>query len=114
VERQIARHYYWRGNHHWRRNLAEYRYLEKRYGRKGRRQVFWTMTTLVVLLIGSLVVISMSETDVQRKARIQAEQAYIVRVACKLGQRACAVAQEDARKVACKLYPGDCPLKDRD
>jgi len=105
VGHHIARH------HHWRR-LAEYDYLEMRYGKKTRRQVFWTVTTLVVLLIGSIVVITTSETDAQRKDRIQAQQAAIVRIACEFGERVCAAAKEDTRKVACRLYPEDCPFKD--
>lgn len=67
-----------------------------------------TATLLIVLILGSVVVMQISETDAQRKARIQANEAYIVRIACKLGERACAVAQEDARRVTCKFFPKDC------
>jgi hypothetical protein len=101
VEHRSARH-------HWGPNLAQYHYVEKKYGKKARRQVFWTTTGLIVLLISSIVVIQASETDVQRKARIQNEQAFLVSIACKLGERVCAAAKEDARKVTCKLFPEDC------
>ena len=71
-------------------------------------QVFWSTAGLIVLLISSIVVIQLSETDAQRKARIQEEQAWLVRTACKLGERACAAAKEDVRKATCKLFPEDC------
>ena len=71
--------------HHWGPNLAQYHYVEKKYGKKARAQAFWATTGLLVLIIGSFVVIQMSETDVQRKARVEAQEAFYVRVACKLG-----------------------------
>jgi hypothetical protein len=101
VEPTTARHH--RGS-----NLAQYHYLEQRYGKTAKAQAFWATTGLLVLIIGSLVVIQMSETDVQRKARVEAEEAFCVRVACKLGERACAVAKEDSRRVVCRLFPEDC------
>jgi hypothetical protein len=91
-----------RARHHWGPNLAEYHYLEKRYGRKTRAQVFWSTTGVILLFVGSLVVVRIGETDTQRKARIQGEQAFYLRIVCKLGENACAVAQEDMRKVTCK------------
>ena len=94
--------------HHRGSNLAQYHYLEQRYGKRARAQAFWTMMGLLVLIIGSLVVIRMSETDVQRKAGVEAEEAFYVRVACKLGERACAFAKEDSRRVTCRLFPEDC------
>ena len=94
--------------HHHGSNLAQYRYLEKRYGKRARAEVFWTMTVLVVLVLGSIAAVQLSETDAQRKARIEAQETYYVQVACKLGERACAAAKEDARKVICELYPADC------
>jgi len=39
-----------------------------------------------MLLLGSIVVVQLGETDVQRKARVQDEQAFLVRIACKLGR----------------------------
>jgi hypothetical protein len=94
--------------HHWGPNLAQYHYVEKKYGKKARAQAFWATAGLLVLIIGSFVVIQASETDVQRKARVEAQEAFCVRVACKLGERACAVAKEDSRKVVCRLFPEDC------
>jgi len=82
--------------------------VEKKYGKKARAQVFWATTGLLVLIVGSFVVIQTSETDVQRKARVEAQEAFCVRVACKLGERACALAIEDSRRVTCRLFPEDC------
>lgn len=82
--------------------------MEKKYGKKARAQAFWATAGLLVLIIGSFFVIQTSETDVQRKARVEAQEAFCVRVACKLGERACAVAKEDSRKVVCRLFPEDC------
>ena len=102
VEPTTARHH--RGS-----NLAQYHYLEQRYGKKARAQVFWAMMGLLVLIIGCLVVIQMSQTDVQRKARVETEEAFCVRVACKLGGKGlAAVAKEDSRRVVCRLFPEDC------
>ncbi len=101
MERRTARH-------HWGPNLAQYHYVGKKYGKKARAQVFWATTGLLVLIIGSFVVIQTSETDVQRKARVEAQEAFCVRVACKLGERACALAKEDSRRVTCRLFPEDC------
>ncbi len=97
--------------HHWGPNLSQYHYVEKRYGKNARAEVFLTATLLIVLILGSVVVMQISETDAQRKARIEANEAFIVRIACKLGERACSVAQEDARRVKCKLFPEDCSSK---
>ena len=36
--------------------LAQYRYLEKKYGKSGRAQPFWTMVVLIVLVLSSIVV----------------------------------------------------------
>ncbi len=82
-----------RARHHWVPNLAQYQYVEKRYGKRARAQVFWATTGLIVLLIGCVVVIQTSETDVQRKARIESYEALYVCVACKLGERACDLAR---------------------
>jgi hypothetical protein len=71
--------------HHHGPNSAQYHYLEKRYGKKARSQAFWTMTVLIVLLIGAIVAIQVGETVAQRKARVRAQEAFYVRVACKLG-----------------------------
>ncbi len=98
-------------HHHHGANLAQYHYVEKGYGNNARAEVFWTMTVLVVLLLGSAVAVQLGETDAERKARIQANEAYYVRIACKLGERACAVAKEDARRVNCILFPEDCHPK---
>jgi hypothetical protein len=94
--------------HHHRPNLAQYHYLEKRYGKRRRAEAFWTMTVLVMLLLGCIVVAQLGETDAQRKARIESQETYYVQIACKLGERACARAKEDARRVICKLFPEDC------
>lgn len=66
------------------------------------------MTLLIILILAGAVAVQFGETDAQRKARIQANEAYIVRVACKLGDRACAIAKEDAHRVTCKLLQEDC------
>jgi hypothetical protein len=69
--------------------------VEQRYGKKARQQVFWSTTLLLVLIVGSVIVIQVSETYAQRKARIESEEALYVRIAFMLGDRACAVAEED-------------------
>jgi hypothetical protein len=61
-----------------------------------------------MLFLGSIVVIQLGETDAQRKARIEEEEAFFVDVACKLGETACARAKADARRVICRLFPEDC------
>ena len=94
--------------HHHGTNLARYWYVEKRYGKRASAEVFWTMAVLIVLVLGSIVVAQLGETDAQRKARVEADEAYYVQIACKLGERACSVAKEDARKVICRLFPEDC------
>ncbi len=97
-----------RARHHWGTNLARYHYLEKRYGRKARAKTVWTLVTLIVLFLGSIVAIQLGETDAQRKARINEEEAFFVDVACKLGERACAAAKADSQRVRCRLFPEDC------
>lgn len=69
------------------------------------------MTVLIVLLLGSVVATQLGETAAQRKARIEANEAYIVRIACKLGEKACSFAKEDARRITCKLFPEDCAFR---
>jgi hypothetical protein len=101
VEHRSARH-------HWGPNLAQYHYVEKKYGKRARAEVFWTMTVLIVLLLGSIAAVQLGETDAQRKARIEAQETYFVQVACKFGERACRAAKEDAQRVICRLFPGDC------
>lgn len=100
-----------RARHHWGPNLAQYHYLEKRYGKKTRAQVFWATTGLLALLIGSIVAVQIGETYDQRKARVQGEQAFIVRIACTLGEKVCYAAKEDTQKVNCKLFLEDCSSK---
>ena len=100
-----------RTRHHWGPNLAQYHYVEKKYGRKARAQVFWATTGLIVLLVGSLVVAQISETDAQRKARFLENEAAFVRIACKFGERACAWAKENSRSVICHEYPEGCSSK---
>jgi hypothetical protein len=85
--------------------------VEKRYGKNARAEVFLMATLLIVLILGSVVAIQLGETDVQRKARIQANEAYIVRIACKLGERTCSFAKEDARRITCHLFPEECDAK---
>jgi hypothetical protein len=97
--------------HHHGTNLARYRYVEKRYGKRARAQAFWTMTVLIVLLLGSIAAVQLGETDAQRKARIEADETCFVQVACEFGERACRAAKEDSRKVICKLFPEDCAYK---
>jgi hypothetical protein len=92
--------------------MDRYSYLIDRYSKKTRYHVFWMTSAMVVLLIGSAIAIEIGETDVQRRDRIHREQTLVVRVACKLGPRVCELAQEDARKVNCRLFREDCKLNE--
>jgi hypothetical protein len=100
-----------------------YSYLERRYSKKTRLQVFLLATGLSAAFIGGLVVLQLSETDAERHASAQqgsrAEQSvdresvrkrqnYTLRVACELGPDACAQAQEEIRKQNCQLYSEGC------
>ncbi len=89
-------------------NLAQYRYVQKKYSKRARAEAFWTMAVLIVLVLSSVVLAQLGETDAQRKARIEADETYYVQVACKFSEKACAVAKEDARRVICRLFPEDC------
>ncbi len=106
-----------RARHHHGANLAQYHYLEKRYGKSGRDQPFWTMAVLIVLVLSSVVVIQLSETDAGRNARAQsertvkAEQQYRLKVACYQGEEECDKANEEIRKENCQLYGEGCPQK---
>jgi hypothetical protein len=62
-----------RVRHHVGSNLAQYHYVERKYGKHARAQVFFATALLVMLLLGSIVVVQLGETDVQRKARVQDE-----------------------------------------
>jgi hypothetical protein len=97
--------------HHWGPNLALYHYVEKRYGKKARAQVFWLTTGLIVLFVGSLVALQMSETDAERKARAQKQQEEFLVIACKQGKDACDKAQEEIRRQNCELFGEDCSPK---
>ena len=105
MESAHARH------HHYRPNLAQYRYLERRYGKWVRTQAFLATTAIIAILVGCVFVAYHSETAIQRKARFLSNEASYVRLACQFGDRVCTLAKEDSRRVVCKLYPEDCPVK---
>ena len=89
-------------------NLTQYRYVQEKYGKNSRAQVFWSTIGLVALFVGGLVALQFSETDAESKDRIRRDEEFYVRVACKLGNRVCAFAQEDSRRVKCNLLGEDC------
>lgn len=93
--------------HRW-SNLSQYHYVQKKYARKTREQTFWTLTALLVVLLVCAVALQFSETDAQRKYRIQRDEAAIDKLACQFGPKACAVAKEESRKVICRLFPEEC------
>lgn len=88
-------------------NLTEYHYLQKRYGKKARAQVFWSTAGLIVLFVGGLVALQMSETDAERKARVQKRQEEFLVIACKQGKDACDKAQEEIRQQNCEFFGED-------
>ena len=106
MEPAHARHY--RHPHYHRPNLAQYHYLERRYGKSARIQAFFATTGLIAIFVGLIFLILNSETATERKARIESDEAFYVRTACHFGDRVCAFAKEDSRRVICKLYPEDC------
>lgn len=100
-----------------------YSYLERRYSRKTRLQVFLLLTGLSVALVGGLAALEMSETDAERNARgerlyspeqsvdresVTKRQSYTLHLACEQGPDACAEAQEEIRKQNCQLYRVGC------
>ena len=97
--------------HHRGSNLAEYHYLQKRYGKNARAQLFWSTTGLIVLFVGGLVALQMSETDAERKARVQKQQEESLVIACKQGKDACDKAQEGIRRQNCEFFGEDCSPK---
>ena len=97
-----------RTQHYGGSTLTQYDYVQKKHAKKTRAQVLWFTTGLIVLFVGSLVVVQIGETDVQRKSRILEDEKFYVGIACKLGERACGLAKEDSRKVTCKLFQIDC------
>jgi hypothetical protein len=50
-----------------------YSYLERRYSKKTRLQVFLLVTGLTAAFVGGLVAAQMSETDTERNARAEGE-----------------------------------------
>jgi hypothetical protein len=106
-----------------RRLRHSYSYLERRYRKKTRLQVFLLVTGLTAALVGGLVALQMSETDAERFARAERQyspeqsldrasvsrrQDYNLRLACDLGPEACAEAKEEIRKQNCQLYREGC------
>jgi hypothetical protein len=82
VEYRSLRHRGWS-------NLTQYRYVQKKYAKKTRALSFWATTGLVVVLIGSLVVVQMSEPDAERKARTEKLEGDYLSFVYKLGKSAC-------------------------
>lgn len=101
--------------HHHGPNLAQYRYLEKKYGKNAREDVFWKTAGLIVLLVGSLVLILPSDTNPEREASSQskesrlAAQQHDIDNACLDGvPDDCEKAKEEIRKENCRLYGEGC------
>jgi hypothetical protein len=90
---------YRRTHHYGLSNLAQYRYVKKKYSRKTRLQLFWFTTGLVLLLVGAVIGVQLSETDAQRSARAEKLEQDHVRVVCENQSKdACDKAQEAFRR----------------
>lgn len=100
-----------------------YSYLERRYSKKTRLQVFLLVTGLTAAFVVGLVAVQMSETDADRNARAEAEfstgqrlarknlieqQQYYLSASCERGKAACEKAVEVVRKQNCQLYGEGC------
>jgi hypothetical protein len=99
---------YIRTRHYGGSNLAQYRYVKKKYAKKTRAEVFWSTTGLVFLLVGGLVALQFSETDAEKKARIKKQQEEYLVVVCKLGKAACDNAKAAIRTQNCYFHGEDC------
>src|SRR5208283_5065866 len=104
--------------HHHGPNLAQYRYLKKKYGKNAREDVFWKTAGLIVLLVGSLVLILPSGTDPEPGASLQrrelraSAQQHEIDNACLDGvPDDCEKAKEEIRKENCELYGEGCDTK---
>lgn len=97
--------------HHHGSNLAQYRYVQKKYGKKTRAQVFWATTGLIVLLVGGPFVLQISETDAEREARRTSLEKDYLDMICKQDQGACDEIRERIRKQHCLFFQEDCGSK---
>jgi len=100
-----------------------YSYLERRYSKKTRLQVLLLVTGVVVVLIGAIATVQLSETDAEKNARVESElksersvdrknlieqQEYDLRVSCEQGKAACDKALEQIRKQNCQMFGENC------
>jgi hypothetical protein len=103
-----------------------YSYLEGRYSKRTRLQVFLLIAGMTAAFVPGLVALQMSETDAERNTRadravsaeqsfdresVRKRQSYTLRIACDQGPDACAEAQEEIRKQNCHLYREGCKSK---
>ena len=69
------------------------------------------MTGFAVIVIGSIVAFELSETNAERRARVQREEDEYLSAVCKQGKKACDEVQEEMRKQDCEIFPEDCSPK---
>ncbi|HKN74023.1 MAG TPA: hypothetical protein VJW94_02505 [Candidatus Acidoferrum sp.] len=100
-----------------------YSYLERRYSRKTRLQVFLLATGMTAALVGAIAAVELSETPEERNARVESEfrtdqitdrknlmeqQQYYLSRSCEQGKAACDRAVAIIREQNCRLYGEGC------
>jgi len=88
--------------------MDQYAYLIQRYSKKTRYQVFLLTTAMIAVLVGSIVVLQMSETDAESAARARKQEQDFLSAVCKQGKKACDEAEEMIRRRKCELSGEDC------
>ncbi len=92
-------------------NLNQYYYVQKKYGTNSVAQTFWM---LIILLVGGLVALQLSETDAERKARAEKQEEDNLRIVCMQDKKACndLREQKERRRQRCEIYGEDCAPND--